>query len=137
MNIYDKILVCAILLSILFWQAEWQAYEFKKQKTISHFWKGVLYALAIGLVTIPYVSLYGWRYALKIPIIGIAERMALFDLFLNLARKYKWWYNGAIGTSIETGSFIDRLENHLSNSWIKVLKIVYIILFIIVVIFIK
>lgn len=137
MNVFDKIAICTFLLAILVWQALHQAHTFKQQKTISHFWKGVWYALAVGLVTAPYVSLYDWWYLIKIPVLGGIERMALFDLALNKARKYKWWYNGAIGTSIETGSMIDRLENHLSNSWIKVLKITYILLFILALIFIK
>lgn len=137
MNLLDKIIVCSFLLIILMWQALHQAHLFKEQKTISHFWKGVWYGLAVALVTVLYILLDGWWYALKVPIIGIAERMAIFDLLLNCARKYKWWYNGAIGPTSDTGSLIDRLENHLSNSWIKVLKIIYILLFILALIFIK
>lgn len=137
MNLLDKIIVCSFLLIILIWQAIHQAHLFKEQKTISHFWKGVWYGLSVALVTSLYILLNGWWYALKVPIIGIVERMAIFDILLNMARKYKWWYNGAIRPTYDTGSLIDRLENHLSNSWIKVLKIVYILLFILALIYIK
>lgn len=130
MNIFDKIFICVFLLGILAWQAFHQAHMFKQQKTISHFWKGVWYSLAVVLLAVPYVCFYGWWYILKIPLIGGLERLAVFDLILNIARKYKWWYNGAIGASIENGSLIDRIENHLSNGTIKVLKVVYLLLFI-------
>lgn len=137
MNVFDKILICAFLLAILVWQALHQAHVFKQQKTISHFWKGVWYGLATALITAPYAASYGWWYLLKVPLIGGLERMALFDIVLNIARKYKWWYNGAIGPTSDTGSLIDRLENHLSNTWIKVIKICYILLFLTSLIFIK
>lgn len=137
MNFLDKIFICTFLIIILVWQALHQAHVFKQQKTISHFWKGVWYLLATILLTVPYVTFYGWWYLLKIPLIGGLERLAVFDLILNAARKYKWWYNGVIGSSIETGSVIDKLENHLPNNMIKVLKVAYLILFIVAIIFIK
>lgn len=133
MNVFDKILICAFLLSILVWQALHQAYLFKQQKTISHLWKTIWYSLAVALATAPFVLLYDWWCILKVPIIGISERMALFDMILSLARHKGLFYNG----EGSTGSIIDRLENRLSNIWIKVLKIIYILLFILALIFIK
>jgi hypothetical protein len=138
MNVFDKILVCLFLLGILIWQALHQAHVFKQQKTISHFWKGVWYALAVGIAVIPYVANFDWWYLLKIPIIGITERMALFDPILNKAHNEPFFYNGPkVQVSKSNGSWLDQLENKLTETQLVILKVVYIILFIVAVICIK
>lgn len=138
MNLYDKILICVFLFAILVWQALHQVNLFNKQKTISHFWKGVWYALAVTAVTVPYISMNNWWYILKVPAIGLAERMAFFDFILNDAHKEPLFYNGPkVQLSNSKGSWVDRLENKLTNTQLAILKIGYVILFIVAVIFIK
>lgn len=133
MSIFHKVLIIVFLFAIIVWQALHQAHIFKQNKTISHFWKGFWYALAVGAVTIPFISIYDWWYALKIPLLGLCERLSLFDFVLNIARNEKLFYDGN-GT---TGSIIDKLENKLSSAWLRVLKITYVIIFVITIIFIK
>lgn len=133
MNVFDKILICIFLFAIIVWQALHQAHLFKQNKPISHFWKGVWYALAVILVTIPYILLYDWWYALKIPLIGILARMALFDFTLNLARSKPIFYNG----EKSTGSYIDILENKISEDAIPAWKVSWVIIFILCLIAIK
>lgn len=133
MNVFDKIAICTFLLAILVWQALHQSHTFKQQKTISHFWKGIWYGLSIGLITTPYVFLYGWWYLLKIPLLGILERMALFDFILNAARSKPLFYNG----EESTGSLIDRLENQLSEEALPAYKTGWLVIFILYVIGIK
>ncbi len=133
MNVYDKILIVTFLFAVIVWQTLHQAHLFKQNKTISHFWKGIWYALAVGLVTIPYILLYDWWYALKVPLIGILERLALFDFTLNIAHNKRLFYNGEGSTS----SDIDNVENKLPQWVVYSLKGAYISAFIIIVIFIK
>ncbi|SRR6266496_3113819 len=133
MNAYDKILICAFLFFIIVWQALHQAHLFKQNKTISHFWKGFWYALAVGAVTIPFISLYDWWYALKIPAVGLLERLALFDFALSLARGKTLFYNGKDSTS----SITDKVENKLSEEFLIALKGSYVVIFLLVIIFIK
>lgn len=135
MNYADNLLVVIFLFFIIIWQALHQAKLFKEKKTISHFWKGAWYAGAVLLVTIPFVCLFDWWYLLKIPIIGVLERAALFDFTLSIAEQQKdpLFYDGK-GT---TTSKIDEEENKLPEWLLKTLKIVYIIGFIAAVIFIK
>jgi hypothetical protein len=129
----DKILIITFLFAIIVWQALHQAHLFKQNKTISHFWKGVWYALAVGLATIPYILLYDWWYALKVPLIGILERLALFDFTLNIARKKQLFYNGEGSTNSDT----DKVENKWPQWVVYSLKGAYVAAFIIIVIFIK
>lgn len=138
MNIYDKILVSALFFSVIVWQAFHQASLFKQQKTISHFWKGVWYGCAIILITFPYLLATDYWCLLKIPIIGILERMAFFDPILNTADHQSLFYNGPKVQEIKSkGSWVDRLENKLTAGQLKILKIAYVVLFIVVIIFIK
>ncbi len=135
MIFFDHLLVSLFFLAIIIWQAVHQADLFKEKKTISHFWKGVWYAGAIALVTILHIWIYDWWYLLKIPVIGILERAALFDFTLSIAEQQKdpLFYNGK-GT---TTSEISKEENKLPEWALKTLKIAYIIGFIIAIIFIK
>ncbi len=135
MNLFYKILVCLFLLAIIVWQALHQAKLFKQNKTISHFWKGMWYAGTVALVTIPYIWLYNWWYLLKIPILGVLERAALFDFILSLVERQKdpLFYDGK-GT---TTSKIDEEENKLPEWLLKTLKVVYILALITDLIFIK
>lgn len=133
MNYADKLLIVIFLLAIIVRQALHQAELFKKNITISHFWKGMVYAGSVALMTIPCIHEFGWWYLLKIPILGVLERAALFYLFLNKARNEKWYY---IGTG-EKGSWFDRLENKLPLKVLMAVKIGYMVLFITALIFIK
>lgn len=133
MNAYDKIIISVFFFAIIVWQALHQAHLFKQNKTISHFWKGMAYAGAIGLVTLPYVMAYNWLYLLKIPVIGISIRLSFFDFTLNLARHKPLFYNG----EQTTGSLIDKIENSISKEFRLILKIIYVGIFITLIILIK
>lgn len=133
MSLYDKIIISVFLFAIIVWQALHQAHLFAQNKTISHFWKGVAYACSVALITILYISIYDWWFLLKVPILGVIERMALFDFTLNIARSKHLFYNG----KDSTGSKIDQQENKLSIFWLRILKIMYVVLFVIIIIFIK
>lgn len=140
MNVYDKIMISAFLYAVIVWQALHQADLFSKDKTISHFWEGVWYSLAVLLVSAPYIALYDWWYALKVPAIGVSIRAALFDITLNRARGYAIFYNGApvtVANADKDVSKIDEWENKLPFRWQRALKISYIIIFIIVIFLVK
>jgi len=68
-------------------------------------------------------------------VIGVLFRIAFFDPLLNWVRGKKpvLTYNGK-GT---TGSWWDQWENHLSSTWLTVLKLAYMAVFIIAIIKIK
>lgn len=74
-----------------------------------------------------------YHYLYEVPIISFVTRLAWFDIILNAIRKRKWWYNGTRGTD-KKGSAIDKIENKLSDSWVRVLKIGYCIIWFVVVI---
>ena len=139
MNVYDKILTCLFLLAIITWQALHQSKLFKENKTINHFFKGLLYAGSVLLGSAPFVAAFGLWYLLKIGILGVLCRLAFFDLILNMARKEVWWYNGSMtATDIKVkGSCWDKIENRLPIPVLKALKIDYIIFFIVYVIYLK
>lgn len=139
MNWADKILICLFLLAIIIWQAFYQAKLFKENRTINHFLKGLLYAGSVLLVTTPFAAAFGLWYLLKIPILGVLERAALFDLMLNKFRGELWWYNGSMTvTDVRVkGSWWDKIENKLPLPLMKALKISYIIFFIVYFILIK
>ena|SRR5690242_2081829 len=143
MNAYDKLIISVFFFAIIVWQALHQAHLFKQNEIISHFWKGITYGVGVGFITIIYISVYDWWYLLKIPILGVIIRIAFFDITLNSARgrSFPWWYNGSIsGNPAQKPSLIDKIENKIVGVSIKgkkILKIVYIIIFIAAIIFIK
>lgn len=130
MSIYDKLLIIAYFLLIIFVQCKWQAALFKRNKPISHFWHGVIYAATIG----PAVWVF-WPKWWQVIVLGVVVRLAFFDPIMNLVRGKRplLTYNGK-GT---TGSKIDQWENRFSVVWLTVLKLVYIAGFVIALIFIK
>lgn len=134
MNWHDKIFIVAWLLLFMIVQARFQDKHFDDNKPAGkrwHFWQAVLYGVAMCMI-IPYWVSCGWWIALKLAAIGVAERFAFFDGILNIARHRSFFYNGK-GT---TDSVIDQLENELSTFWVIVLKITYIVIFILAFIFI-
>lgn len=133
MNLCDKILICTFLFAIIVWQSLHQAHLFRLNKPISHFWKGMAYAAGVAIITTPYVMVYDWWYLIKIPVIGISIRLAFFDFTLNMARHKPLFYNGAQ----TTGSLIDKIENSISKEFRLILKIIYVVIFITLIVFIK
>lgn len=137
MSYWDKIFPIGWLFVFMLVQALYQKEYFLANKPAGrwwHFWQVVFYGIAMT-VAIPFAIYFGWWAGVKLAIIGLLERLALYDPILNVLR-FGWrriWYNGK-GT---TGSLQDWIENKLPPKWIIPLKIGYIILFIIVVIFIK
>lgn len=136
MNWADKVILCLFLAAIITWQALHQAKLFEQNKTISHFWKAVAYAGALAIATAPFIAAFGWWYLLKIPVIGVLQRGALFDFILNKIRGKPLFYSGIESPN---ESQIDEIEKHLlvtpTEWWI--FKVICVIAFIVAVIFIK
>lgn len=140
MTLFLKLAVVAYSLLIIYIQARYQSRQFAKNKTISHFSKGMFYALWILLLTAVMMwgrwdSIWNEHRLWGIPLIGLLTRTALFDGILNRLRKppRSWWYND----DKKAESFLDRLENRLSQKWVEILKSIYIAVFIYVVIILK
>jgi hypothetical protein len=125
MTFYDKLFLTGYFLVIIISQCFWQAALFKRNMPINHFWHGVYYALTA--LPIMYFFMPVWW---QVAVIGVVARLAFFDIILSAVRNKPLLYNGK-GT---TGSLQDRIENHLSSWAIKVLKILYVIIFVIVLI---
>jgi hypothetical protein len=127
MTVYDKLYLTFYFLIITIVQCYWQKTLFKRNLPISHAWHAVYYCLTI-LPMMYFFRAWWWQVA----VIGVLERLAVFDVCLNLIRGKPLFYNGA-GT---TGSWLDKLENSLSVTWMRVLKVGYVLVFIIVLILI-
>jgi hypothetical protein len=121
----DKAFLSLYFLIIITAQCFWQRALFKRNMPINHFWHGVYYALTA--LPIMYFFMPVWW---QVAVIGVTERFALFDFMLNKIRGKSLWYNGE-GT---TNSLQDQLENELSALWVKVLKVLYVLIFITVLI---
>jgi hypothetical protein len=137
MTFYDKLFPIAWLFVFMLVQAMYQKQYFLAGELAGrkwHFWQAALYGVAMTVV-IPFAIYFGWWGGVKLALIGILERLAIYDPLLNILRKKRpiLTYNGN-GT---TGSVQDNLENKLSPKWLLPLKIFYIIAFICSVIFIK
>jgi hypothetical protein len=135
MRAYDKIFPVVYLFMFMLVQAMYQKEYFLSDKPAGrkwHFWQAVFYGIAMTVV-IPFAIYFGWWVGVKLTIIGILERLALFSPMLNLLRFKSFFYNGRGST----GSWQNKIENKLSDKWVIILKIVYIIAFICAAILIK
>lgn len=123
----DKAFLAVYFLIIITVQCYWQKALFKRNMPISHFWHGVYYALT-ALPMMYFFMPVWWQVA----VIAVVTRLALFGPVLNLVRGKRpiLFYNGK-GT---TGSWQNKQENKLSDWVVKVLKIFYIIVFVVVII---
>lgn len=128
MTWFDKGFLAVYFLAIIIIQCIWQSRLIKAHKPIKHGWHGVYYALAI-LPMIYFFSAFWWQ----VVVIAVLARLAFFDPILNLCRGLPLFYN----SDKKAGSIIDRIENHFSLWFVKVLKVCYIILFVVVLILIK
>jgi hypothetical protein len=126
-TLFEKLFLTGYFLAIIFVQAKWQAVLFKRNLPISHAKHAVYYCLTI-LPMLYFFREWWWQ----VVAIGILCRLAFFDPLLNLIRSKPLLYNGN-GT---TGSWLDRQENELSGWAIKVLKVLYVLIFITVLILI-
>lgn len=130
-----KIYAIAMFATIVVVQARYQAKRFALNLTINHLSKGGIYAVLIALVTGTAYIIWD-KFFWELIIIGDLFRAAFFDPILNGFRKKDWWYNGTqAGGEGNKGSWIDRIENKLSVTWVKVLKIIYIAAFVAAIIF--
>lgn len=99
----------------------------EKKNPIAYF----IVAFFLGMV----IGFIGWLMnestKLSTANVGVwLKRLALFDFILNTLRKKPLWYNGK-GT---TDSIQDKIENKLSTTWVKILKVFYVAVFVIVLI---
>lgn len=135
MTAYDKIFPIVWLFIFMLVQAMYQKEYFLANKPAGrwwHFWQAVFYGIALTAV-IPFAIYFGWWVGVKLAIIGLLERLAIFAPLLNLLRRKPFLYNGRGST----GSWQNKIENMLPDKWVKVLKIGYIITFVTAAIFIK
>lgn len=128
MNGYDKLFAVGYFLLIIFIQCKWQSALFKANKPISHVKHAIYYLLTIGPAVWFFCPIW-WQ----VIVIGVAERLAFFDPILNLVRGKPLLYN----SDRKAESIIDRIENKFSVFWINVMKVAYVVAFIIVIIRIK
>lgn len=137
MTAYDKIFCIFFWVAFMIVQASYQKEYFAANKPAGrwwHFWQAAFYGIALTVI-VPFAIHFGLWVGVKLLVIGIVERLALYDPILNVLR-FGWrkiWYNGK-GT---TGSLEDWVENKLPSKWIIPLKIGYVIIFITAAIFIK
>lgn len=130
MTWFDKGFLAVYFFAIILLQCIWQHRLFKANKPISHRWHTLYYVFTI-LPMLYFFQVFIWQ----VIVIAVLERLALFDVTLNAVRNKRplLTYNGK-GT---TGSKIDQWENRFSNTWLAVLKVTYIILFIVILLILK
>jgi hypothetical protein len=128
MTPYDKLFLAAYFLAIIIVQCVWQHRLIKAHKPINHLLHGAYYAFTILPMALLFAPFW-WQ----VIVIAVVTRAAWFDFTLNKVRGKPLFYNGN-GT---TGSLQDRIENRLSLVWVKVLKVVYVIIFFVALILIK
>lgn len=140
MTLSLNLTVGAACVVFIYIQAAYQAKRFAKNKPINHWSKATIYGLFVALLTA--VLMWGhwheWREVDRwkdVPIIGVITRVAWFDPILNFERlpPRPFWYNDDKNAE----SLFDWLENRLTHTWVKVLKVCYIVLFFITIIFLK
>lgn len=128
MTWFDKGFLAVYFLAIIIIQCIWQARLIKSNKPIKHGWHGLYYVLAI-LPMLYFFVAFAWQAV----VIAVLVRLAFFDPILNLCRGLPVFYN----SDKKAGSIIDRIENHFSLWFVKVLKVLYVVIFIVVLIIIK
>jgi hypothetical protein len=122
MTIYDKLFITGTLWAFIVCQCIYQAARFRKHKTINHAWHSILYGAFAALFLFGYLSDW-WRLGLLI----LATRIAVFDPTLNLIRRKPFFYNDTAGS---TESWTDRIENRLARWVVITLKVIYLIDFV-------
>lgn len=130
MSWFDKGFLAFYFLIIVLIQCLWQAKLIRHHHPIKHGWHGLYYALTV-LPMVYFFSAFWWQLG----VIAVVTRLAWFDIILNVVRNKRpiLTYNGK-GT---TGSKIDQWENRFSTTWLAVLKVVYVIGFVVVLIILK
>jgi hypothetical protein len=123
---WDKLLAVVYFLALIVVQCYWHRALIKYDKPVKHGWHSLIYAVAAS-----FMVYFFWPYWWQVALLAFAERLAFFDPILNRLRYRPFFYNGA------GGSIQDKLENYLRAPWIRILKIFYILLFIILLIIIK
>lgn len=124
----DKTFLAIYFFAIIIVQCVWQSRLIKAHKPINHVLHGAYYVFAI-LPMIFFFALFWWQ----VIVIAVVTRAAWFDFTLNKVRGKPLFYNGK-GT---TDSLQDKIENRLSLVWVKVLKVIYVIIFFVALIFLK
>jgi len=135
-----KLSISGIILLFIYAQCRYQAVQFAKQKPINHFGKAAIYGVFVIGLTAAFMHWNDfnnyWPLLWKIPLIGLIERMAFFDLVLSLLRHTPLFYNGDVHPGLKGKSLMDTIENSFPPGIVRLLKIIYIIGFVITIIFI-
>lgn len=121
----DKAFLAGYFMAVILVQCLWQAALFKRNIKISHFKHGIYYTLTV----IPAVWMF-WPMWWQVPLIAFFERLAFFDIVLNLIRRKHIFYNGGYNPE----SYIDQFENVFTKFWIDVFKVCYVVAFVIVIV---
>lgn len=138
MTIWDKLFPVIGLLMFMTLQAAYQAARFDLHKTVDHRLHAVWYALITVFFCWPNWIEYEWWGVLKTGSVGALLRLAFYDFILNIARSKPLFYNDSKLLGERTiQSWWDRIENKLPEKWQPVLKIVYVIGFIVAFILIQ
>lgn len=126
MTTTQLVTITVIFAVIVLLQADYQAARFKANKPISHIGKATIYCLLCAAIGLCFIwgrwNEYYWYW--ELPLLAGFQRLAIFDLILNATRKDKWYYVGR-GT---TGSLQSKIEGQLSDTWVKVLKVVFVVM---------
>lgn len=135
MTYYDKIFPAAAMLFFLILQTMHHRDRFRHHEKVNHTVQGVIYAATAVFVCLPLLIFYGFWVFIKLGFILFMERLAVYDPLLNTFRipRKPLFYND----DAEAESWQDRLENMLPKRWIIPLKIGYIVVFVVCIIFIK
>lgn len=128
MTWFDKGFLACYFLLVIIVQSKWQAVRFGRNLPVNKRLHEVYYCLTI----LP-VLYFFWPHWWQVITISVMERFAFFDFILNKLRRKPLFYNGKGSTD----SIMDIIENHLSSWAVKVLKVVYVIVFVLTLIFIK
>lgn len=142
MSIWDITFLSCVFVLACTGQAAYEAHMFANKKTINHFVHGLYYGVFCALMAIACGLLAEkWVIVIKVFLFGVIARAAFFDPILNIMRKKEFWYNAT--TLSNHGSWLDWLENRLLNydkpggvNRVIILKIGYLLIWIIYVIFI-
>lgn len=122
----DKLFCAAIFISMIIVQCFWHAALIKRNMPIKHGLHVVYYSIPVLILIY-----FFWPHWWQVITLAVLARLAFFDPVLNGLRRKPFFYNGA------GGSIQDKIENRINGTWLKVLKIVYILLFITAFIIIK
>lgn len=139
LSIWHIIFLCFLFTAFCAGQAAYQAAQFAHNKIRNHWEMGFYYALFCTAVAVSYWISFNFWIGFMVGAFGIITRAAFFDPIINIIRGKPLWYNSVPLTRF-SGSLLDWIENKYFQqgkiNWIVYLKIGYLIMWIVFIIFI-